>query len=75
MPGLFALSASSPTVGPLLRVYDGAHGASEHTDFMLAAKPLRVGDFDWLGARGKSPQIAAALGRELVVFAVSRDDA
>ena len=45
---------------------------AQPTAFNIATRPLYVRDFDFLGQKG-IPRIAAAVGRELVVFYIGVD--
>ncbi|EIM82598.1 uncharacterized protein STEHIDRAFT_103130 [Stereum hirsutum FP-91666 SS1] len=72
-PEYFAISTRSPSKGALLNIYNssyaGAHSTAQPTVFTFGPRPLRVQDFDFLAMRG-IPRIAAAVGRELIVFLI-----
>lgn len=75
-PEYFAISTRSPSKGALLNIYNssyaGAHSTAQPTVFTFGPRPLRVQDFDFL-AMGGIPRIAAAVGRELIVFLIGVD--
>ncbi|THH20935.1 hypothetical protein EW146_g496 [Bondarzewia mesenterica] len=68
-PDYFAISTRSPAKGAVIHVYNAFHIHAEPTVFNIGPRPLRVHDFDFLATRG-IPRIAAAVGRQLIVFCI-----
>lgn len=56
----------------MLQVFNVAYIHAEPAVFNLGPRPLRIQDFDFLALKG-IPRIAAAVGRELVVFYIGVD--
>ena len=68
----FAVSTSSPAKGAAIHVHNVTYTHAQPTVFEVAQRPLFVRSFDFVAARG-IPRIAAAVGREVVVFYIGVD--
>ncbi|KAF7295232.1 WD-REPEATS-REGION domain-containing protein [Mycena indigotica] len=66
----FAISSRSPTKGATLNIHQLTH-ASSPTTIVLAPRPHFVRDFDWIFLR--TPRIAAAVGRRIMILRVEID--
>ncbi|KAI0075802.1 hypothetical protein K474DRAFT_1646034 [Panus rudis PR-1116 ss-1] len=66
-PEYFGVSTNSPSKGAVINVHNTAYVNTEPTTFTVAPKPLYIRDFDFLATPG-IPRIAAAVGREVVIF-------
>lgn len=66
-PEYFAVTTNSTAKGAVIRVYNTSYLQAQPTVFSIAPRPLYVRDFDFVGGKG-IPRIAAAVGRELIVF-------
>ncbi|KIP02652.1 hypothetical protein PHLGIDRAFT_26486 [Phlebiopsis gigantea 11061_1 CR5-6] len=66
-PDYFAVTTNSPGKGAVVHVHNTGYLQAQPTVFSVAPRPAYVRDFDFLAAKG-IPRIAAAVGRELVVF-------
>ncbi|KDQ59396.1 hypothetical protein JAAARDRAFT_32955 [Jaapia argillacea MUCL 33604] len=71
-PDYFAISAQSSAKGAVIHVHNVAYPQTQPTVFNIAPRPLRVRDFDFLSAPG-IPRLAAAVGREVLVFSIGVD--
>ncbi|EMD34509.1 hypothetical protein CERSUDRAFT_159048 [Gelatoporia subvermispora B] len=71
-PEYFAISANAPGRGAVIHVHNTGYVHAQPTVFSVGPRPLFVRDFDFLAARG-IPRIAAAVGRELVIFYIGVD--
>ncbi|KAI0693890.1 hypothetical protein BC835DRAFT_1275310 [Cytidiella melzeri] len=63
----FAVSTNSPLKGANINVHNTGHILAQPTTFTVASRPLYVRDFDFIAERG-IPRIAAAAGRDVVIF-------
>ena len=61
------MTTNSTSRGAVVHVYNVGYLQAQPTVFHIAARPLYVRDFDFVGGKG-IPRIAAAVGRELVIF-------
>ncbi|KAJ7172752.1 hypothetical protein C8R46DRAFT_1087215 [Mycena filopes] len=68
-PEYFAISTQSPVKGAALNIHNINYPNA--TTMALAPRPHFIRDFDWLPSR--TPRIAAAVGRKVVVFSVAVD--
>ncbi|KAJ7135044.1 hypothetical protein C8R43DRAFT_1072941 [Mycena crocata] len=68
-PEYFAISTQSPDRGAAINIHNTAY--TQPTAMALAPRPHFVRDFDWLVSR--TPRIAAAVGRKVIVFSVAVD--
>jgi len=68
-PEYFAISTQSPAKGAVINIHNTTY--SHPTAMALAPRPHFIRDFDWLASR--TPRIAAAVGRQLIVFSVAVD--
>jgi len=68
-PEHFAISTQSPAKGAVINIHSTAY--AQPTAMALAPRPHYIRDFDWLASR--TPRIAAAVGRQLIVFSVPVD--
>ncbi|KAJ7684840.1 hypothetical protein DFH06DRAFT_1156822 [Mycena polygramma] len=68
-PEYFAISTQSPAKGAVINIHNTAY--TQPTAMTLAPRPHYIRDFDWLASR--TPRIAAAVGRQLIVFSVAVD--
>jgi len=66
-PEYFAVSTNDPTKGAFINVHNTAYLPSEPTAFVVGKRPLYIQDFDFVATQG-IPRIAAAVGREVVIF-------
>lgn len=66
-PEYFAVSTNAPTKGAIIHVYNTGYIHAQPTVFNIGLRPLTVRSFDFLAGRG-IPRIAAAVGRDLVIF-------
>ena len=66
-PEYFAISTNSPSKGAVIHVHNTTYVQAEPTAFTVGNRPQFVRDFDFLADRG-IPRIAAAVGREVVIF-------
>ena len=66
------MSTSSPAKGAAIHVHNVTYTHAQPTVFEVAQRPLFVRSFDFVAARG-IPRIAAAVGREVVVFYIGVD--
>jgi len=66
-PDYFAISTNSNSKGALIHVHNTAYVNAEPTALTVAPRPLYIRDFDFLATSG-IPRIAAAVGREVVIF-------
>ncbi|KAH9946415.1 WD40-repeat-containing domain protein [Epithele typhae] len=71
-PDYFAVSTRSPARGAAIHVHNVAYPHAPPTVFALARRPLYVRAFDFVACRG-IPRIAAAVGRDVVVFYIGVD--
>ena len=71
-PEYFAVSTSSPARGAVVHVHNAAYPHAPPTAFHVAPRPLHVRAFDFVAGRGV-PRIAAAVGRDVVVFYIGVD--
>jgi hypothetical protein len=69
-PEYFAIASASSTGGAVISVWNAQHAQATPTPFPVAKKPLKVADFDFFGLPGEVPRIAAAVGHEVVIFAI-----
>jgi len=69
LPEYFAISTQSPAKGAVINIHNTTY--AQPTTVSLAPRPHFIRDFDWLASR--SPRIAAAVGRRVVVFSVALD--
>jgi len=67
-PEHFAISTQSPVKGALINIHNKN---AQPTTVSLAPRPHFIRDFDWLLSR--TPRIAAAVGRRVIVFSVALD--
>ncbi|KAJ7489969.1 hypothetical protein B0H11DRAFT_2011256 [Mycena galericulata] len=68
-PEHFAISTQSPTKGAVINIHNTTY--AQPTTISLAPRPHFIRDFDWLASR--TPRIAAAVGRRVVIFSVALD--
>ncbi|KAJ7109107.1 hypothetical protein C8R44DRAFT_801644 [Mycena epipterygia] len=68
-PDYFAISTQSPAKGAVINIHNTTY--PQPTTMALAPRPHFVRDFDWLVSR--TPRIAAAVGRKVVIFSVVVD--
>lgn len=69
-PEFFAVSSNSPQKGAIIHVHNTDYVPMEPTAVLtIAPRPLFVRDFDFLATPGV-PKIAAAVGREVVLFQI-----
>ncbi|KAJ7273440.1 hypothetical protein B0H12DRAFT_1176602 [Mycena haematopus] len=68
-PEYFAISTQSPVKGAVINIHNTTY--AQPTAMALAPRPHFIRDFDWLASR--TPRIAAAVGRQLIVFSVAVD--
>ncbi|KAF9002014.1 hypothetical protein BDQ17DRAFT_1327033 [Cyathus striatus] len=68
-PEYFAISTQSPNKGAVIHVHNFNYVHAQPTAFNLHARPHYIKDFDFMATRG-IPRIAAAVGREVVVFSI-----
>ncbi|KAJ7764487.1 hypothetical protein DFH07DRAFT_867220 [Mycena maculata] len=68
-PEYFAISTQSPAKGAVINVHNTTY--AQPTTVSLAPRPNFIRDFDWLASR--TPRIAAAVGRTVIVFSVALD--
>jgi len=66
-PEYFAISTRSPLKGAHLHIHNTAYINAQPATFTLAPRPVQIRDFDFLATPGV-PQIAAAVGQEIVIF-------
>lgn len=66
-PDYFAVTTNSTAKGAIVHVYNTSYLQAQPTVFNVAPRPLYVRDLDFLGGKG-IPRIAAAVGRELIIF-------
>ncbi|KAI0670712.1 WD40-repeat-containing domain protein [Trametes maxima] len=71
-PDYFAVSTSSAARGAVIHVHNAAYVHAQPTVFQVAPRPLCVRAFDFVAGRG-IPRIAAAVGREVIVFYIGVD--
>jgi hypothetical protein len=69
-PEYFAVSSLSGVKGALISVWNMQFLHAPPKTFVLASKPIKVADFDFLGGSTAVPRIAAAFGHEIMVFAI-----
>ncbi|KAJ7687570.1 hypothetical protein B0H14DRAFT_3055284 [Mycena olivaceomarginata] len=68
-PEYFAISTQSPAKGAVVNIHNTTY--TQPTAIALAPRPHFIRDFDWLASR--TPRIAAAVGRQLIVVSVAVD--
>ncbi|KAJ7285567.1 hypothetical protein C8J57DRAFT_1285199 [Mycena rebaudengoi] len=68
-PEYFAISTQSPVKGATVNIHNTTY--TQPTVISLASRPHFIRDFDWLASR--TPRIAAAVGRKVVIFNVGID--
>ena len=61
------MSTNNPSKGALINVHNTAYLPTEPTAFVVGKRPLCISDFDFLATKD-IPRIAAAVGREVVIF-------
>ena len=61
------MTTNSTSRGAVIHVYNTGYLQAQPTVFNISPRPLYVRDFDFLAQKG-IPRIAAAVGRELVIF-------
>ncbi|PCH38782.1 hypothetical protein WOLCODRAFT_136435 [Wolfiporia cocos MD-104 SS10] len=66
-PEYFAISSSSPAHGAAINVHHAGYTNASPVQFPLGPRPLYVRSFDFLACPG-IPRIAAAVGRDLIIF-------
>jgi hypothetical protein len=69
-PDYFAISSLAATKGAIISVWNTNFVHAPPTTFALGNKPLKVIDFDFLGGPNKVPRIAAAVGFDVILFAI-----
>lgn len=71
-PDYFAISTHSPVKGAVIHVHNMAFAHAQPNVITVAPRPHRITDFDFLATRG-IPRVAAAVGREVIVFSIAAD--
>lgn len=68
----FAVTTNCPSKGGVIHVYNTNYLQAQPTVFAIAPRPLYVRDFDFVAEKG-IPRIAAAVGRDVVIFYIGVD--
>lgn len=71
-PEYFAISTRSPVKGAIIHVHSMAFVHAQPNVISIAPRPHHIRDFDFLAAHG-IPRIAAAVGREVIIFSIAAD--
>lgn len=71
-PDYFAISTQSAVKGAMIHVHNMAFVHAQPNVISIAPRPHHIRDFDFLATRG-IPRIAAAVGREVIIFSIAAD--
>ncbi|OBZ75753.1 Nucleoporin Nup37 [Grifola frondosa] len=69
----FAVSCNSPTKGAVIHLHNMSYIHAQPVVFNVGPRPLFVRTFDFMASRGVVPRIAAAVGRDVIVFSIGVD--
>ncbi|KAF9557674.1 hypothetical protein CPC08DRAFT_774271 [Agrocybe pediades] len=71
-PDYFAISTRTPAKGAVLHVHNLSYAQASPNPISLRPKPHFIRDFDFLGLPG-IPRVAAAVGRDVIIFPIGED--